>query len=157
LNLKDVDSGRERQIKRSSWLGKGLSVEVNEFGKKRVYWQCYNGDKQVVKWVACGDYSTQGILKVMDHGPFEAHAHWVGNDSSPLLSSPFIFEAVADGNLESSSVDPSSISLPSSSVLESLPPRTTAMAPMVSMGLKYSISAPEEPSGSGSSNQVSPS
>ena len=112
----------------------------------------------------------------MDHGPSEAHGYWVGNDSGPLLSSPFIFEVgacskhsqnipspgttdqtVADGNLESSSVDPSSISLPSNSVLESLPPRTTAMAPMVSMGSKSSISAPEEPGGSGSSNQVSPS
>ena len=58
LNLKDVNSGREHQIRRSSWLGKGLSVEVNEFGKRRVYWQRYNGDKQAIKWVARGDYST---------------------------------------------------------------------------------------------------
>ena len=45
LNLKDIDSGREHQIRRSSWLGKGLIVEVNEFGKRRVSWQRYRGDK----------------------------------------------------------------------------------------------------------------
>ena len=39
LNLKVVDSGRESQVRRSSWLGKGLTVEVNEFGKRRVSWQ----------------------------------------------------------------------------------------------------------------------
>nr|POE91064.1 hypothetical protein CFP56_46361 [Quercus suber] len=57
LNLKDVDSGRERQIKRSNWLGKGLIVEVNEFGKGWVSWQRYRGDKQAVKWVAHKDNS----------------------------------------------------------------------------------------------------
>ena len=40
LNLKDVDSSRERQIRRSSWLRKCLIMEVNEFGKRRVSWQC---------------------------------------------------------------------------------------------------------------------
>ena len=58
LNLKEVDSGRERQIMRSSWLKNGLIVEVNEFGKRRVSWQRYRGDKQAVKWVACEDHSS---------------------------------------------------------------------------------------------------
>jgi len=75
LNLKDVDSGRERQVRRSSWLGKGLIVEVNEFGKRRVSWQRYRGDKQAVKWVARGANSAQDDFKGMDHGPSEAHAH----------------------------------------------------------------------------------
>ena len=44
LNLKDVDFGRERQIRRSSWLGKGLIVEVNEFGKRWVSWQHCRGN-----------------------------------------------------------------------------------------------------------------
>ena len=85
LNLKDVDSGRERQIRRSSWLGKGSIVEVNEFSKRRVSWQRYRGDKQVVKWVARGDNFAQVVIKGMDHGPSEAHAPWLGNDSDPLL------------------------------------------------------------------------
>ena len=44
LNLKDVDFGREHQIRRSSWLGKGLIVEVNEFGKRWVSWQHCRGN-----------------------------------------------------------------------------------------------------------------
>lgn len=58
LNLKDIDSRRECQVRRSSWLGKGLIVEVNKFGKRRVSWQRYKGDKQAIKWVARGANST---------------------------------------------------------------------------------------------------
>ena len=49
LNFKDVESGRESQVRRSSWLGKVLTVEVNEFGKRRVSWLRYRGDKQSIK------------------------------------------------------------------------------------------------------------
>jgi len=169
LNLKDVDFGREHQIRRSSWLGKCLIVEVNEFGKRQVSWQRYRGDKQDVKWVACEDNSAQVVIKGMDNEPFEAHAPWLGNVKScsgPLLPSPFIFKAeacskhsqnkpstgitgliVEDGKLESSTSGPSSISngasakvFPVSSMFNSLPPRTTAMAPMVTLGSISSIS-----------------
>ena len=91
LNLKVVNSGRELQIRRSGWLGKGSIVEVSEFGKRRVSWQRYKGDKQAIKWVARWDNFAQVVIKGMDHGPSEAHAPWLGNDSSPLLTSPFIF------------------------------------------------------------------
>ena len=68
----------------------------------------------------------------MDNGPSEAHAPWLGNVKGwlgPLLTSPFVFEAgtcskqsqnkpspgimgpiVDNGNVESSSSGPSSIS-----------------------------------------------
>ena len=46
---------------------------------------------------------------------------------------------------------------PTSSTIDSLPPRMTAMASMVSLGSISSISAPEVPGRSGPSNQVSPS
>nr|POE52990.1 hypothetical protein CFP56_06852 [Quercus suber] len=98
LNLKDADSGRESQIRRSSWLRKGLIVEVNEFGKRWVSWQRYRSDKQAIKWVACEDNSTQVVIKGMDNEPAEALAPWLGNDKSclgPLLTSPFVFEAGA--------------------------------------------------------------
>ena len=130
LNLKDVDSGMERQVRRSSWLGKCLIVEVNEFGKRPVSWQHYRVDKQAVKWVAHGANFSQDDFKGMDHGPLEAHAPWLGNFKScsgPLSTSPFIFEAgdcskhsqnkpspvitspnVAEGNLESRFFGPSS-------------------------------------------------
>ncbi|XP_030951124.1 uncharacterized protein LOC115974757 [Quercus lobata] len=122
----------------------------------------------------------------MDNGPSEAHAPWLGNVKGwpgRLLTSPFVFEAgtfskqsqnkpspgitgpiVDNGNLESSSSGPSSISsgashkvLPASSLGDSLPPRATAMAPTVTLGSNSSISALEVPGGSGFSNQVSPS
>ena len=37
LNLKDVDSGMERQVRRSSWLGKCLIVEVRPTVDKPIY------------------------------------------------------------------------------------------------------------------------
>ena len=180
FNLKDVDSGRECQIRRSSWLRKGLIVEVNEFGKRQVSWHRYRGDKQVVKWVACEDHSAQVGIKGMDNGLSEAHAPWLGNiksGSGPLLPSPFIFEAgacskhsqnkpspgftglfVEDGKLESSTSGLSSIwngvsasVFPVVLMLDSLPPRRTAMAPMVTLGSISSISALEVSGGSGSS------
>ena len=94
LNLKDIDSGREHQVRRSSWLRKGVIVEINEFGKRQVSWQRDRGNKQAVKWVARGTNSDQDESKGMDHGPSEAHARWLGNVRSysrPLLTSPFIF------------------------------------------------------------------
>ena len=125
-------------------------------------------------------------IKGMDNGLSEAHAPWLGFVkccSGPLLPSPFSFEAgasskhsqnkpnpgstgpiVEDGKVESSSSGPSSISygasasvFPASLVLESLLPRTTAMAPMVDLGSISSISTSEVHGGSGSSVQVSPS
>ena len=78
LNLKDIDSGRERQIRRSSWLRKGLIEEVNEFGKRRVSWQRYRGDKQAVKWVAHEDHFAQVGIKGMDKGFLNPmHLGWV--------------------------------------------------------------------------------
>ena len=184
LNLKEDDSGREHQIRRASWLGKGLIVEVNEFGKRRVSWQRYRGDMQAGKWVAREDNFAQAVIKGRDNGPAEPHALWLGKVkgcSGPLLTSPFGFEAgtcskqtqtkpslgitgpiVDNGILESSSSGPSSIStgastkvLPSSSVGDSLPLMATTMAPMVTLVLNSSLSAPEFLGGSGFSNQVS--
>ena len=122
----------------------------------------------------------------MDNGVSKAHAPWLGivkSCSSPLLPSPFSFEAgacskhsqnkpslgskgpiVEDGKLESSTSSPSSILygasasvFPASSVLDSPPPWRTTMAQMVDLGSISSISAPKVPSGSGSSVQASPS
>ena len=178
LNLKDVDFGKECQVRRSSWLGKGLIVEVNEFGKRQVSWQSYRGYKQAVKWVASRAYSAQVEFKGMDHGPSKAHAPRLGNFKSysgPLSTSPFNFKAsdcskhsqnkpspvitgpiVEEGYLESRFSGPSSNLngassqvYPVSSVPVSLPPRKTEMAPMVDGGSKSSLSALEVPSGSG--------
>ena len=94
LNLKEVGSGREHQFRRSSWLRKGLIVEVNEFGKRRVSWQRYRGDKQAVKWVAREELSAQVGIKGMGNGLSEAHTPGLGC-SGPLMHSPFSFEAGA--------------------------------------------------------------
>nr|POF25008.1 hypothetical protein CFP56_45647 [Quercus suber] len=179
LNLKEVDSGRERQFRRSSWSRKGLIVEVNEFGKRRVSWQRYRGDKQAVKG-AREDISAQVVSKGLVNGPAEAHAPWldkVKNASGPLFSNPFIFEAGAcskhsqnepslgitgliaeDGKVDSDISGQSLISngasatvFPANSEFDSLPPKRTAMAPMVILDSMSSLSAPEVPGGSGSS------
>ena len=71
-------------------------MEVNEFGKRRVSWQCYRGDMQAGKWVAREDNSAQAVIKGRDNGPAEPHALWLGKVkgcSGPLLTSTFGFEA----------------------------------------------------------------
>nr|POE83529.1 hypothetical protein CFP56_48262 [Quercus suber] len=178
LNLKDVDSGRERLIRRSSWLRKGLTVEINEFGKRRVSWQRYRSVKQAVKWVAREDNSAQVVNKGIDNGP------WLGKCGlGPLLSGPFVFEAgacskqplnkpspvitglnVEDGNLESKTTGlsislngESATVLPASSGFDSQSPRKKAVAPMGSVGSSSPMLAPEVIVGSGSCDQVSSS
>ena len=129
-----------------------------------------------VKWVAREELSAQVGIKGMGNGLSEAHTPGLGC-SGPLMHSPFSFEAgacskhsqykpspvstgpiVEDGKVESRSSDLSSISVGASdsmflasSVLESLPPRSTAMAPMGDLGSSCSVSTPVVPSGSGSS------
>nr|POE78935.1 hypothetical protein CFP56_46103 [Quercus suber] len=153
----DVDSGWERQFRRSRWLGKGLTVEVNEFGKRRVSWQRYSGDKQAVKprmslreWTIC-------LQKPMHLGDCSKHSQ---NKPSPVITGP----NAEEGNLESCSSDPSSNLngassqvYPVSSVPVSLPPRRSEMALMVNRGSNSSFSALEVPGGSGFIDQVSPS
>ena len=41
-----------RDIRKSRWLGRGLIVDVNEFGKRRVSWNGVKGGKQAGKQVA---------------------------------------------------------------------------------------------------------
>ena len=41
-----------RDIRKSCWLGRGLIVDVNEFGKRRVSWDGVKGGKQAGKQVA---------------------------------------------------------------------------------------------------------
>lgn len=93
LNSKDVDFGKERQIRRSRWLG---IVEVNDFGKRRVSWDCCKCDKQAVNWVA--REAKFDLIDMMGMGPWpsEAHAPLLGNYKSysgPILTSPSNYEA----------------------------------------------------------------
>nr|POE68099.1 hypothetical protein CFP56_19753 [Quercus suber] len=162
LNLNDVGSGREHQIRRSSWLGKGLIVEVNEFGKRRVFWQHYRGDKQTVKWVAREVNSAQDVFKGMDTGflnPMHLGACSKQTQNKPSPSITCL--SIEDGVLESSTSGLSLVSngesatvVPVSSMLLSLPPRRPAMASMVTLGSNSSLSAPKIPSESESSIQV---
>ena len=52
LNSKIVEFGKLRDSRKARWLGRGLTVSVNEFGKRRVSWDGVKGGKQVGKWVA---------------------------------------------------------------------------------------------------------
>ena len=52
LNSKIVEFGKLRDSRKARWLGRGLTVNVNEFGKRWVSWDGEKGGKQAGKWVA---------------------------------------------------------------------------------------------------------
>ena len=52
LNSKIVEFGKLRDSRKACWLGRGLTVNVNEFGKRWVSWDGVKGGKQAGKWVA---------------------------------------------------------------------------------------------------------
>ena len=51
LNSNIVEFGKLHDNRKSRWLGRGLIMEVNEFGKRRVSWDAVKGGKQASKWV----------------------------------------------------------------------------------------------------------
>ena len=54
LNFKskvnDFVYGKEFELRKSYWIG-GLTIEVNEEGKRRVTWNSYKGGLRTSKWV----------------------------------------------------------------------------------------------------------
>ena len=130
MNSKNVVARKEQDIRRSRWLGKGLIVEVNENGKRRVSWDRFKCGECVVNWVSRERNTEQLGLVGMGQEPSEAHLPLMGtfkSPSGPTFSSPCVFEAgdcsktnqdkpslvllcpfVCDGVKTSSSTDPSS-------------------------------------------------
>nr|POF27049.1 importin-9 [Quercus suber] len=51
LNSNKIESGKLRDRRKGRWLGRGLTVNVNEYGKRRVFWEGGKGVKQAGKWV----------------------------------------------------------------------------------------------------------
>ena len=51
LNSKMVEFGKLRDGRKARWLGRGLTVYVNEYGKRRVSWDGVKDGKQASKWV----------------------------------------------------------------------------------------------------------
>jgi len=53
--------GKERDLRNSCWTGKGLTVEVNGEGKRRVTWDCNKGGLKSFKWVTRGEKLVWGL------------------------------------------------------------------------------------------------
>nr|POE57135.1 hypothetical protein CFP56_34099 [Quercus suber] len=51
LNSNMVEFGKLPDKRKAHWLGRGLTVNVNEYGKRRVSWDSVKGGKQAGKWV----------------------------------------------------------------------------------------------------------
>ena len=52
MNSKYGVVGKEREIRTSCWLGKGLIVELNENGKRKVMWERNKVADKSVSWEA---------------------------------------------------------------------------------------------------------
>ena len=93
LNSKIVEFGKLRDSRKARWLGRGLTVNVNEFGKKRVSWDGVKGNKQADKWVVSNNaHNTKVGLD-----PSKQNAQALLGNKKPILglglSSPLNFEA----------------------------------------------------------------
>ena len=90
LNSNMVEFGKLSDRRKACWLGRGLTVYVNEYGKRQVSWDSVKGGKQAGKWVI----SNIAHNKNMGLGPIKPKPCWViKNPFWQGLSSPSNFEA----------------------------------------------------------------
>ena len=71
--------GKERDLRKSYWTGKGLTVEVIGEGKRRVAWDCNKGGFNSFKWVIRGQKEHMVGL-VMNCDPWGQVKPVVGSD-----------------------------------------------------------------------------
>nr|POE65756.1 hypothetical protein CFP56_45881 [Quercus suber]POF23559.1 hypothetical protein CFP56_50154 [Quercus suber] len=96
---RDNDTGRKfspGSHGKSHWLGRGLIVDVNEFGKRRVSWDGVKRGKQASKWVATGSIKDQNTKLGLGPSNQNAQGSQLGSKNTVLglgLSSPSSFEA----------------------------------------------------------------
>ena len=92
LNSNMFEFGKLRDKRKGRWLGRGLTVNVNEYGKRRVSWDSVKGVKQAGKRVS---NTAQNISVGLGSSKQNAQA-LLGNKEPILglgLSSPLSFEA----------------------------------------------------------------
>ena len=118
LNSKIVEFGKLRDSRKARWLGRGLTVNVNEFGKRRASWDGVKGGKQVGKWVA----SNNAHNTIVGLGPPKQKAQALLGSKKPILgldlSSSLNFKAGKSSFSGLNALEPSyqnGISIPSSS------------------------------------------
>ena len=73
LNSNMVEFGKLSDRRKACWLGRGLTVYVNEYGKRQVSWDSVKGGKQAGKWVI----SNIAHNKNMGLGPIKPKHCWV--------------------------------------------------------------------------------
>nr|POE85022.1 hypothetical protein CFP56_52982 [Quercus suber] len=92
LNSNKIEFGKLRDRRKGRWLGRGLTVNVNEYGKRRVFWEGGKGVKQAGKWVSNTAHSISVGL-----GSSKQNAQALMGNKEPILglglSSPLSFEA----------------------------------------------------------------
>ena len=92
LNSNMFEFGKLRDRRKECGLGRGLTVNVNEYGKRRVSWDSVKGVKQAGKWVSNTAYNISVGL-----GSSKQNAQTLLGNKEPTLglglSSPLSFEA----------------------------------------------------------------
>ena len=83
LNSKYGVVGKEREIRTSCWLGKGLIVELNENGKRKVMWEHNKGADKSASWVAKGNKDS--VLVAEGLGPYISQAHPLMGSTKSIL------------------------------------------------------------------------
>ena len=92
LNSNMFEFGKLCDKRKGHWLGRGLTMNANEYGKRRVSWDCFKGVKQAGKWVSNTAYNISVGL-----GSSKQNAQALLGNKEPTLglglSSPLSFEA----------------------------------------------------------------
>ena len=92
LNSNLVEFGKLSDRRKARWLGRGLTVCVNEYEKRRVSWDSVKGGRQAGKWVI----SNTAHNKNVGLGPAKQNAQALLGNKEPILgpglSSPSNFE-----------------------------------------------------------------
>ena len=92
LNSKDYKKGRRSEVRRSCWTGRGLVVEVDVTGRRRVFWvrkkrgdMEIRGDSRVGEW-ECNKEASK-TLKWAPRGTIQAGIKpAMGLGTSPMLT-----------------------------------------------------------------------
>ncbi|KAK9989074.1 hypothetical protein SO802_029313 [Lithocarpus litseifolius] len=96
LNSKAADKGKKSEVGRPCWTGRGLVVEVDVKGRRRVFWDRKKGRVKKLRWVSrdmdrgCNKggpkdslWATGGVIQAKDKLV-------VGQGTSPLLADPLL-------------------------------------------------------------------
>ena len=157
MNSKFGGFGKECEIRTSHWLGKGLIVELNENGKRKVMWEHNKVVDKSASWVAKGNKDS--ILVAEGLGPYISQAHPLGLCGFEDWECSKSSQANCGPSSKSQNVPlplcPSSPSIEKNGASSALHPKSFVVLPPIHNLPVEALTAPKAPSSSESCARLS--